>query len=231
MALIVPGSLAGQVSGRIGSVVYSHNRGGPYVRNGTIPTLVTSPAAMAVKARLAAASQAWQALTSAQKLAWGAWAQTNPVINRVGHSVTLSGHQCYVMLNTRIAQAGGTAITVPPIAAAPGPLTSLSLTADIGAGDFEAVFTATPLGAGIGLWTRAAVVDSTGINNVSNLLKVVDISAAAETSPYDIEAAITASFGTLTVGQVVHIEVSTVRLADGQLSKPLKASAVVTSTP
>lgn len=230
MALIVPGSLAGQVSGRIGSVVYSHNRGGPYVRNGTVPTRVTSADALAAKARLAAASQAWQNLTDAQRLAWAAWAQVNPVVNRVGHSITLTGHAAYVALNSRLAQAGQAAITLPPVAEAPAPLSALSATGDIGAGDAELVFTPAPLAAGIALFTRAAVVDSTGITNVQNLLKVVYISAAALATDYAWQSSVEAAFGALAVGQVVHFECQTIRLADGQVSKPLKTSVVVSST-
>jgi len=230
MALITPGPLAGQISGRIGSAVFSHNRGGPYVRNGTIPTLVTSEAAINAKGRLSAQSQAWDNLTIAQRLAWLEWARSNPVTNRLGSQVTIAGNAAFVGINTRLALAGDTLLTDPPIADPPLALVSLTPTLDIGAGNFELAYTATPLVAAIKLWVRLVVLNNPAVNYVENLLRTLVVSAAAQASPLDIEAATVARFGTLSVGQKVVARVHTFDTATGLLSAPIQAEGLIVTT-
>jgi len=230
MALITPGPMAGQISGRLGSAVFSHNRGGPYVRNGTIPTLVTSQAAINAKGRLSAQSQAWDNLTAAQRLAWQEWALANPVTNRLGSQVTIGGNAAFVGINTRLAYAGDTPLTDPPIVDPPPALATLAGTLDIGAGDFELTFTATPLAADIRLWVLLTVLSNTAINYVENRLRLLMVSDKAQASPLDIESETEARFGTLQVGQKVVARVSTFDSTTGLLSAPLQVSDLIVST-
>lgn len=230
MALITPGPMVGQISGRLASVVFSHNRGGPYARNGTIPTLVTSEAAINAKARLAAQSQGWDNLTGTQRLAWTEWARSNPVTNRLGSQVTIGGNAAYVGINTRLALAGDTILSDPPIADPPTALASITLTLDIGAGNFEVAYTATPLGATIKLWVRLVVLNNPAVNYVENLLRNLVVSAAAQASPLDIEAATLARFGTLSVGQKVVARVHTFDAATGLLSAPIQSEGLIVTT-
>lgn len=230
MALIVPGSLAGQISGRIGSVVYSHNRGGPYVRNGTIPTTVTSEAAINAKGRLAAQSQAWDDLTAAQRISWGQYALSNPVTNRVGHQVTLSGNAAFVGINTRLALAGVATLSVPPIADPPTALTSITPAYDIGAGDFDVVFAATPLAADEYLWIQATVLNNIAVTYYENLLRHLAVSAAAQASPFDTQVAMEARFGTLIVGQKVVYRISVFSDTTGLLSAPVQTEGIIVTT-
>lgn len=230
MAIFTPGPLAGQISGRLGATVFSHNRGGPYMRNGTIPTAVTSTYALNIKANLSARSAEWAGLTDAQRGAWTEWASQNPVTNRLGLQKTLSGHQAYIQLNHRIHQAGAAVIAVPPVADPPAALTSVVLDCDIGAGDTDITFAPTPLAAGVMLWVQAAVLNSPGVSYVTNLLKLVTISAAAQASPLDIETELTARFGSLAVGQKVVVLVSVFDSTTGLLSQPFKDEALVTTT-
>lgn len=230
MALIRPGGLVGQISGRLGGDVYSHNRYGQYVRTGTNPITSTTSYALAAKARMTATSQGWQSLSAALKLAWNAWATTNPTINRLGESIHLTGHAAYVGINTRLLACGVAGITAPPIEPAPLPLVSLTLVADIGPGDFEFTYTATPLGANDYLWVKACVLDSTGINYVENYLRLVGVSAAAQESPFDPQTLIEARFGTVAVDQIIVGSVSVFDSVTGQLSAPLRCQATVVDT-
>lgn len=230
MAKIRGGALVGQVSGSVGSNTFAHNRYGAYVRNRVVPVKSVTSYAMQAKAWLGQASQGWQALTDAQKGAWRSWAETNPITDTLGDKQVLTGHAAYVQINRRRLQDAAALLSVPPQAAAPVPLATLSLTADIGAGNFEIAYTATPAPAGTKLWVWAAVVDSPGISYVKNLLKLVQISAAAQASPLDIEAAVTARFGSMAVGQKVVVEAATYTVATGLLSGRLRAEAIVVST-
>lgn len=230
MAKIMFGGPVANASGSMAGVVFSHNRYGSYTRRRTVPVKSETTYATNAKAKLAAASAAWKALTTDQRNAWVAWAKTNPIVDTLGEKRILDGHAAYVKLNNRLLQAGLSQITVPPVASAPVALTSLTLTADIGAGDFEIAFTPTPAPAGTSIWVEAAVVDSPGITYVTNLYKLVIISAAAQASPLDIQAEVTARFGTLTAGQKVFVRASVFNRSSGLLSQPALATALVTST-
>jgi len=151
MALITLGSMVGQASGRLGSVIYSHN--------------------LAAKNRLASASSYWKSLTAAQRLAWRSFAEANPILNRLGQSITLQANAMFLRLNSRLVAAGQALITAPPIAPAPGGLLSLAQECDIGSADFELNFTPSPLSAGQALWIQAFQHSSPAINNVNNSLR------------------------------------------------------------
>lgn len=230
MALIVAGPMAGQISGRIGSVVFSHNKGGPYIRNGTIPITSSSSYAIAAKARLSAASSAWQGLTAAQRRSWREWAIENPITNRVGHQITLTGISAFAGNYTRMALAVQTPLTVPPIDPAPLPLTSATLNLDIGLGAFDVTFLATPLAANDMLWMLCAVTDSAAVNNVNNMLRYIGVTAAAQASPFDFLTLIEARLGTLVVDQTVNMFVAVFDSVTGLLSQPLRATGLVVST-
>jgi len=225
-----PGPVIAAASGSIGGTVFSHNRGGMYTRNRSIPIASSTTPALNAKQRLATASQAWQLLTDAQRASWASWALQNPVINALGFPRLLTGHQAYVGINARRASAGDVAITAPPIVPAPTGLLTIVQDGDIGTGDVDLTFTASPLGATEELYIEAAVTNSAGINNVNNLLRLVGFSAAAETSPFDNQALIEARLGTLIVGQKLHVRVSVYDNDTGLLSLPLVDSVVVTTT-
>ena len=230
MAIITPGPLAAAVSGSIGGTVFSRNRGGPYVRNRSVPVDPNTQSQQNVRSILATQSSSWADQTDAVRAAFRNWATQNPVINALGHSILLSGQQAFVQLNARLALDAQTLLTAPPIINAPDGLATLVQDGDIGIGDVDATFTVTPLPAGIKLWIQAAVVNSAGVRYVRNLLRFVGTSAAAETSPFDDQALIETKFGTLIVGQTLHVRISTFDTATGLLSVGLESSVVITTT-
>ncbi len=225
-----PGPAIAAASGSIGGTVFSHNRGGPYTRNRSIPITVSSDAALNAKQRLATASQDWQGLSDVQRESWTNWALQNPVTDALGFPRHKTGHQSYVGINARRASAGDVAIAVPPIVPAPDGLLTLVVDGDIGLGDVDLEFTASPLGATELLYIEAAVTNSQGINNVNSLLRLVGFSAAAQASPFDIESIVEARLGTLVVGQKLFARVSVYDNATGLLSLPLVDTVVITTT-
>jgi len=230
MALITPGPMAGQISGRLGATVFSHGKSGPYVRNGTIPTVSTTPAALAAKARMGGAATTWTTLTPAERLAWKEWAGENPSTNRLGHQITLSAIAAFCGNFTRMHLAAETTLTVPPIIAGPLPLLSFSITADIGAGTIVCTFTPAPLGATDALWLEGVVLNSPAINHVANLTRFLVVCAAATVTGYDYQAALEAVFGAVSVDQTVVLLARVFDRATGLISPPQRATAVVVST-
>lgn len=230
MAKFTPGPLAGAISGSVGGSTFSHNRYGPYIRRRAIPVTSTTEEALAAKARFTSQSQAFSALTAAQKLGWEEYALHNPVTDALGMTQPLTANVAFISLNTRLLLIGEAPITVPPILTNPAPLLTLSQTADIGIGTFELAYTATPLGATGALYIWAVVVSSSGVKWVENALRFVGISAKAQASPFDHEALVTARFGVPQVGQTVHVRVHVIDTTNGLVSAPLRTSTVVVTT-
>lgn len=224
------GALIGQASGRLGPVVASRNRYGSYFRAGTIPITSTTSYAMNAKAYLTNASQSWRTLTTSQRNSWKEWANQNPVVNRIGQIVNLSGQAAYVGLYCIARNLALTPLSAPPISSGPAPLLGAAATFDIGAGDFGITWTNTPLGASESLWLNAAVVNSAGINYVKDLLRFIGASDTAEASGYDPQAQIEARFGTLVVGQKVVLMAQVVDQSTMLLSTPIRLEGTVVTT-
>jgi hypothetical protein len=230
MALITLGSLVGQVSGRIGSVIFAHNRGGQYARNGSIPVKVVSDKALRYKAIFASASQAWRGSTDAVRKAWNVYASSQTVTNRLGRTITPTGQSLFIGLNSRLAAAGDAGITAPPTKAAPEPAIPTTFTVDAGAGDTEIAFADGPLAAGIRLWIRGAKVNSGAVTNIQNLLTEILITAKAAASPVDLEDELIAAFGPLQVGATYILEMRTLDSTTGLVSGAFYAKTVAVST-
>ena len=230
MAKIKLGPVVAQASGSVAGTVFSRNRGGTYMRTRAIPTDPNTVDQQNVRAILATQSQGWADRTAAERAAWENWATQNPVTDVLGAAIVLSGHQAYVRLNSRLDFLDQTLLTAPPIINAPLALDTVVQDGDIGLGDVNLTFTATPLAAGVVLWIQAAVVNSPGITYIRNLLRFVGSSAAAQASPFDDQTLIEAKFGTLIVGQTLHARVSTFDVATGLLSVGLESRVVITTT-
>jgi hypothetical protein len=200
------------------------------MRRRAVPVTSTTPEALAAKARLTTVTQAWQSLAAENKLAWNSWALTNPSINSLGQPQALTGHQAFVGLGARLLILGSPIALTPPLLAAPAPFTSISLVADIGAGAVELTFAPTPTGGVEKVWIRAAIITSPGITYVENQLRFIFASGLAQASPLDIETEVVARLGALGIGNTLFVQASVAYQDNGQLSAPLKVSAVVVST-
>lgn len=230
MAKVMHGTLAGAVSGSVGSETYSRNRYGAYVRNRAKPVVPITEYTLNAKARFGGQSARWNAVGADSRRAWTTWAQTNPITDRLGQSQVLTGHAAFVGLNSRLNFAGLSTIDVPPITGSPAALTALTATFDAGAGAFELVFTPTPVGANLHVWVQAAVVDRVSINYVKNLLKNIMVSPVNQASGLDFQSALITRFGGLIIGQKVVVMASVFSAVTGLLSVPRMVTGVVTST-
>lgn len=227
MAIFTAGPIAATISGSIGGTTFSRNRGGTYMRNRAIPLNPSTPYQQLSRSILATQSQSWADQSDADRAAWSNWAVQNPVINALGRSIILSGAQAFIQLNCRLQLAEESLLTAPPIVNAPDGLLTLTLTADIGTGTFDVAYTPTPTAATVSIWLLAAVVNSSGIRYVRNLLRFVGRSTDAQASPFDIQTQVEGRFGTAVVGQTVHVHAATFDSATGLLSVPLEDSSVV----
>lgn len=227
MAKVILGPTIGMASGSIGAAVFSHNRYGTYIRRRATPTVSQTEYALAAKALMTSATQAWQGLSAAAQATWNGWAATNPVVGSLGMPQQLTGHAAFVGLYVRMSKLGQTPVTTPPIIPAPVGLEAVSVIADKTAGTAEVTFLATPLAAGVVLWFRACYIQSVGKHWVNNLLKWCPISSAAAASPYDAITNIEGRIGAMPIGQRLILYVSTADTATGLASSPLRCEDTI----
>jgi len=127
MAILSP--LLGEMRGKVGSAVFSRNKGGPYVRLRSTPVNPNSVRQQTTRNHVAWCAVAWAStLSEGQRDAWRDWASANPWINSLGMSVFLTGLDWFTMVNSRLRDAGGTLLNWPGDLSAPSPLSTCSIT-------------------------------------------------------------------------------------------------------
>lgn len=96
-----------QRSGKQGGIVWSHNAGGPYVRNRAIPTNPNTARQIAIRNSVRSLAIAWaNTLTQAQRDAWDTYGANVSWVNRLGQTISLSGISHFIRSNTPRLQAG-----------------------------------------------------------------------------------------------------------------------------
>lgn len=206
MAKITAGPLAGEISGKLGTVVFGRGRYGPYLRSRVMPTNRQSTATLDVRSRLSTLSKAWGAVIQINRDAWKTWAATNPIVDRLGNSRTLQPSAAFIQINTRLIQAGGTQIDIPPVVACPAAISGFSAVCYVNTQALTLSWTSGALPANCCLATWVAAVDETGRAYYTNLLKLIDISAAAQATGLIVGAEFMARFGVMIAGQKLFIE-------------------------
>ncbi len=119
--MLIKSTILAQMSGSLNGSVFSHNRGGQYARNRSIPANPATTRQGEVRTSLTVLSLQWgQVLTQAQRDAWSNYAASTPVTNRLGDQTTLSGIAQYTKTNQfRTSTLGAVPINDPPAPAAP----------------------------------------------------------------------------------------------------------------
>jgi hypothetical protein len=114
MAKVKYGGLAQDVRGSLNGNVHSRNSSGNYVRAKTSPVQVNSDRQLAQRAIFTANSQAWRALTDAQRAQWNTYAANHPITDIFGDSVVLSGIAAFGRINNTLVTLGLAAVLIPP---------------------------------------------------------------------------------------------------------------------
>lgn len=107
MAIIKTGGGVAAISGSLDGQVFSHNRGGPYMRNRAIPTNPGTTPQQVVRQLLAQLSNVWATtLTAAQRAAWDAYAEAVPLPNALGEPRNVGGIGMFIRSNLPRGQSG-----------------------------------------------------------------------------------------------------------------------------
>jgi len=219
--------MVGEISGALGNIVFARGKYGAVIRTRSMPTLVQNQYTADSRGRLASLSQAYAALTSANKQAWRTWAATNPGIDRLGDSITYQPSAAFIMLNANILRAGGTQIDDPPVVGAPAGVTGQAVTSSPTVPAVSVSWTSGALGASERLLVWGAVLDSPGRDYYRNLLKCIHTSVVAATTPLNISSDVVARFGTVIADQKFVIELEVIDEDTGLKSGRTYADCIV----
>lgn len=109
MAIFTPGGTVAAVSGSVGGVTYSRNRGGAYMRTRAIPVDPGSTFQNAVRFLVAQLTSRWlDTLTASQRAAWDNYALNVELPNPLGAPRNVGGLAMYVRSNVPRLQASET---------------------------------------------------------------------------------------------------------------------------
>lgn len=112
-------------SGSVGGNTWFRNKGGYCVRMRTPPVNPNTSRQQATRVILGTISAGWKLLTQNERDAWEAYASTHPIQNSLGLDIYIAGQNWYCKINSRLADAGLTLLTEPPVYGAPAGLSSM----------------------------------------------------------------------------------------------------------
>ena len=116
MALIKFGGGVVQMSGSIAGNTFARNRYGNYVRARTKPTNPNTAGQQVVRNTVSFLADRWaQTLTSIQRTAWNLYASSVAMKNRLGETTYLSGFNHYIRSNAILKRSGRTVVDAGPV--------------------------------------------------------------------------------------------------------------------
>ena len=219
-AIVVAGS------GKLGGHVASRNRAGAYFRTLVTPVNPDTSFQQTARALLSSLAQSWRDLTDAERSAWNASVSDFAKTDVFGDIRNPTGFNLYVRLNANINVVGGTTINIPPL---PGAVTATEATALVFnlTGNISTIAFTPTVPAGEAVIVRATPSLSPGISFVRSEYRIIEILAAAATSPADIDASYTAKFGAPTEGAKIFVTLETVNITTGQKSVDSHVDTIV----
>lgn len=231
--VLMAGTGAVDIRGKIGGTVFSTGRGGAYIRNKVTGVDRKTPAQQVVKASLSFFAQAWRGLTQVQIAGWNTAAANGfTYTNIFGQTKHVSGINLYCGLNSNLRLAGQSAISDAPIAAPVANVFPLTVTMDVSASEVfvegENVSGSTTVPAGTTWVYMSTGPVSAGVSFVNSQLRVFATAAAAtDTATNNLFTDYTDKFGALVAGQKVFFQCFAVNNTTGQAGIPQKASTIV----
>ena len=111
----IASQLVTKVSGSIGGLTGSHNKGGLYFRARAVPTNPNTQFQQAVRNAVAQLSTRWgSVLTAAQRAAWKVYAENVPLVDTLGEARIIPALAMYVRSNVPRLQAGMAIVDAGP---------------------------------------------------------------------------------------------------------------------
>lgn len=222
------GAALADARGSVAGLVFTKNRFGQILRQKVSPVQPRSIRQAAARAALQYLATRWaNSLSDAQRAAWIALANANPVTNAFGDSITLTGMQYYVRVNRNLGKVGEAYDDDAPANQDVTGLLTVTLSAAEVAATMSVAWTATPLAAAHRGAFWASPPMSSGRSFNENLLKFLTFTLAADPSPFDIAPYYLPRFGVWQAGQHIFVRAGAVNTTNGAESAYLTDDVIV----
>lgn len=217
-------------SGHVAGLVFSHNKGGNYVRQRSLPTNPNSPQQQEVRAAMGQLASLWNdTLTPTQRATWDVWAANTPFTNSLGDTIFINGMAAYARANIPRIQVG-----LPRVDAASPPFnfgdfTTPSFSLVAATGVLSVTFDNSDVWANeddSAMLVYTSRQQNVGINFFKGPYRFADAIAGDAVTPPTSPATVDAAFPA-TAGQKVFVRVIVSR-ADGRLSQPFRGFCLAT---
>ncbi len=209
--------------------VFSKNRAGAYVRNKVTPVNPQTVSQIAVRSQFTSLSQAWRALTEAQRLSWASQVEGFKTTDIFGDLRTPSALNLYMRINGNLNAIGAATINTAPVPGATPSIDSMALVSDVSASTFTFDPGVLVVPAGTAWLVEATPGVSPGKNFVKSEYRVIAVLPATTVTPYNAWTEFVAKFGAPVAGQKVFVRVSPIATATGLRGQTISASAIVTA--
>lgn len=218
------GSLIAEASGSVNGIVFSRNRGGPYIRNRSVPVNPSTDGQARIRSIFGGNASNWKNLSSADRTAWALYAEKTPLLNRLGASRPIPALAMYQRCITPRVQSGLSIPADPPTTPGlPNPFIFASggATADVGDQTVTVNFTAgqawaSQVGAAALIYLSSG--QSPAVNNPGSTFKYLSRINGAATPPASPSIISTAGVQTITAGLRYWVRI-VVTDAEGRLSQ------------
>lgn len=217
MATVKYGASISDARGSVGGTVMSRNLAGAYTRARVAPVNRNTPKQSLVRQNFGANSKMWSGtLTGDQRSAWTLFAQANPVPNRLGDSIILSGLAMFLGLNQTLSQIGAAPILDAPADLSVTPLATVTGVTMSASGDMDVNTDAQALITGSKYLIQATGSLAAGRTPPSSAYRFMQASpAVVAATTVEFDAAWIATYGAAQVGGSVGVKVSTVNTSTG----------------
>jgi len=106
--------LSNPTSGKAGSIVYSRNRWGAYIRALVAPVQPRTPYQLDQRAKLSGMADLWRTVSSVNKLGWDAFAAQILRYDTLGQRIVFNGYSAFILVNIERLVCGVAWTDTPP---------------------------------------------------------------------------------------------------------------------
>lgn len=207
MAKVKFSALVSEMRNKLNGSVFSKNRAGNYLRNKVTPVNPQTSYQTAVRAILTAASQAWRALTQAQRDAWAGAVENFKKTDIFGDIKTPSGINLFNQFYLNASTIGGTPLNTPPAPDSSPGVPDATFAPDSSPQTFSLTSGLTSVPTGQDWVVRATAGVSAGKNYLKNAQRIIAVIPAGTSLPYAGITDYQTKFGNLVQGERVGWEV------------------------
>lgn len=227
MAKLVHGPNVGAVSGSVGNMTLSRGKYGAHMRLRSKGTRRVNASTTEARRVFGEASRLWGGLTAQEQASWVTWAQSNPVRDRLGQSMVLSGKAAFVELSCRLLRAGDAVVNTAPVVAAPVWDPGTLLSCDLSLSRVYVLMSVPLSGGPYRALVWAAIQTGKKVRRWQDALKLVSVRDSGDYDIVNIFSALNSRFGTPLAGQFLHVVVVGMDPATGLLGPPSMAEMVL----